>query len=156
MKVLKSQNYWLMKNEPTVYSLRDLQKDKVYVWDGVRNYQARNHMKNMKKGDYVLYYYSNANPSGIAGIAQITRTAYPDPSQFDVMSTYYDEKATVDNPRWVAVDVGFVSVFPEVLSLHELKTKPEFADMLVVKKGMRLSVQPVSFAHFKNIVSLYD
>lgn len=146
--------YWLMKNEPDCYSLDDLERDTRYVWDGVRNYQARNLMKEMKNGDYVLYYYSNAKPSGVAGVAKIVKTAYPDPSQFIASSEYFDPKATEADPRWVAVDVAFISKFKEIVSLHVLKNDPFFKDMLVVKKGMRLSIQPVSERHFKRICAL--
>jgi predicted RNA-binding protein with PUA-like domain len=146
--------YWLMKNEPECYSLDDLKRDGSYVWDGVRNYQARNLMKEMKEGDLVLYYYSNSDPSGVAGVAKVVKTAYPDPSQFNKKSEYFDPKATSETPRWLAVDVAFVSKFKEVLSLQELKTDPFFADMVVIKKGVRLSVQPVSPKHFKRIVKM--
>jgi len=147
-------HYWLMKNEPETYSLDDLKTEKRYVWDGVRNYQARNYMKEMKKDDLVLYYYSNANPSGVAGVARVVKEAYTDPSQFDPASRYFDPKSTQENPRWVAVDVAFVQKFNQVLSLAALKENPFFKDMLVVKKGMRLSVQPVVEKHFKKIVTL--
>lgn len=144
--------YWLMKNEPQVYSLDDLRKDGKYAWDGVRNYQARNSMRDeMKEGDLMLYYYSNADPSGIAGIGKIVKGAYPDPSQFDPKSQYFDPKATKENPRWVAVDVAFVSKLQKLISLSELKDDPFFSDMLVVKKGMRLSVQKVEKKHFEKI-----
>lgn len=146
--------YWLMKNEPTCYSLDDLKRDGSYVWDGVRNYQARNLMKEMKVGDRVLYYYSNANPTGIAGVAEIIKAPYPDPSQFKSASEYFDPKATIENPRWTAVDVGFVEKFEEVISLHELKNDPFFDDMIVTKKGVRLSVQPVSEKHFKRVIKM--
>jgi len=141
-----------MKNEPECYSIDDLRRDRTYVWDGVRNYQARNLLRDqMKEGDYMLYYHSNANPSGIVGIGKISRGAYPDPSQFKVDSEYYDPKAIKDNPRWVAVDVTFVSKLALPMTLHELKLDPYYADMLVVKKGMRLSVQPVAKKHFVKI-----
>ena len=143
-----------MKNEPETYSLEDLKHDKTYVWDGVRNYQARNHMKEMKKDDLVLYYYSNANPSGVAGIAKVEKEAYPDPSQCVKTSPYFDQKSTEDNPRWVAVNVAFVHKFPRVISLQELKENPFFSDMLVTRKGMRLSVVPVEKKHFDTILEL--
>lgn len=141
-----------MKNEPQCYSIDDLRRDDTYVWDGVRNYQARNLLRDeMKEGDLMLYYHSNANPTGIVGIGKITRGAYPDPSQFNSKSEYFDAKATRDTPRWVAVDVSFVSKLKTPLTLGELKLDPFFADMLVVKKGMRLSVQPVVKKHFDKI-----
>jgi len=144
--------YWLMKNEPEQYSIDDLRRNKRCVWDGVRNYQARNLMKEMRVGDLILYYHSNAKPSGCAGVACVVKEAYSDPSQFDTDSEYFDARSTRTEPRWVAVDVGFVSSFDQVYSLHELKSNPFFADMCVVKKGMRLSVQPVQPKHFKAIL----
>lgn len=143
-----------MKNEPVIYSMSDLKRDTRYVWDGVRNYQARNYMKQMKKGDLVLYYYSNASPSGIAGVATVVKEAYADPSQFNKSSKYFDVKATPDTPRWVAIDVAFVQSFKNVLSLQTLKSETYFSDMLVTKKGMRLSVQPVLKKHFDKILTL--
>jgi predicted RNA-binding protein with PUA-like domain len=143
--------YWLMKNEPECYSLEDLKRDGSYTWDGVRNYQARNLMRQMEVGDLVLYYYSNANPSGVAGIAKVVKAPYPDPSQFNKKSEYYDAKATKEDPRWTAVDVAFVAQFKDVISLAELKLDPFYADMLVTKKGMRLSVQPVQEKHYKRL-----
>lgn len=140
-----------MKNEPACYGIDDLARDGTYVWDGVRNYQARNLMKEMEVGDLMLYYHSNANPSGVAGVGKIVTEAYADPAQFNKKSEYYDAKASKENPRWVAVDVAFVSKLDRFISLEELKLDPFFADMLVVKKGMRLSVQPVAKKHFDRI-----
>jgi predicted RNA-binding protein with PUA-like domain len=154
MKEKKTLQYWLMKNEPEVYSLKDLRRDKRYAWDGVRNYAARNYLKEMKVGDLVLYYYSSSNPIGVAGVAKVVKEAYPDPTQFDRRSKYFDPKSPKENPRWVAVDVASVSEFPSVLTLQELKHNSFFEDMLVVKKGMRLSVQPVAEKHFNKIVKL--
>jgi predicted RNA-binding protein with PUA-like domain len=146
--------YWLMKNEPECFSLDDLKREGTYVWDGVRNYQARNLMKEMKVGDMVLYYYSNSNPSGVAGVATVVKKAYPDPSQFNRNSEYFDPKASEESPRWVAVDVAFVFKFKELISLQELKDDSFFNDMVVTKKGVRLSVQPVSEKHFKRILKM--
>lgn len=141
-----------MKNEPDCYSIDDLRRDGVYVWDSVRNYQARNLLRDeMKEGDLMLYYHSNANPTGIVGIGKIVKSAYSDPSQFNKKSEYFDAKATEENPRWVAVDVAFVCKFKEPLTLQVLKNDSFFEDMLVTKKGMRLSVQPVATKHFKKI-----
>jgi predicted RNA-binding protein with PUA-like domain len=120
----------------------------------VRNYAARNYLKEMKVGDLVLYYYSSSNPIGVAGVAKVVKEAYPDPTQFDRRSKYFDPKSPKENPRWVAVDVASVSEFPSVLTLQELKHNSFFEDMLVVKKGMRLSVQPVAEKHFNKIVKL--
>jgi predicted RNA-binding protein with PUA-like domain len=145
--------YWLMKSEPNCYSIDDLQGDRVGIWDDVRNYQARNFMRDdMKKGDKVLFYHSSCTDVGIVGIAEIEREAYPDPTQFDTMSYKYDAKSSKANPRWVSVDVKFVQKFSEPLLLAELKNDPFFADMLVVRKGMRLSIQPVQKKHFEKIL----
>jgi predicted RNA-binding protein with PUA-like domain len=147
-------NYWLMKSEPSCYGINDLKRQKVGMWDDVRNYQARNHMRAMKKGDGVLFYHSSCDVIGIVGLAEVRKEAYPDPTQFDATSYKYDAKSTKENPRWSSVDLKFVENFTEPLTLAELKLDPFFKDMLVVKKGMRLSVQPVSKKHFDRIVKL--
>ena len=146
--------YWLMKSEPDVFSIADLAQrpGQTEPWAGVRNYQARNFMREMRLGDQVLFYHSNAKPSGIAGIAEIVGTARPDPSQFNPESPYFDAKASVDKPRWDLVEVKFVRAFAEVLPLAELKTMPELAEMLLVQKGSRLSVMPVTAAEWRAIV----
>jgi predicted RNA-binding protein with PUA-like domain len=140
--------YWLMKSEPSCYSIDDLKHDRVGTWDDVRNYQARNFMCDMRKGDRVLFYHSTTEPIGIVGLAAVAREAYPDPTQFDASSYKYDPKSKKDNPRWVAVDLVFKKKFNEPLTLRELKLDLQFKDMLVVQKGMRLSVQPVSEKHY--------
>jgi predicted RNA-binding protein with PUA-like domain len=125
-----------MKSEPGCYSIDDLKRDKKTAWTGVRNYQARNFMRDdMKVGDLVLYYHSNADPSGAAGVAKVCALAYPD--------------ETADSPIWMNVDVAFVEKFPKFVSLAELKAEPELRGMMVLQKGSRLSVQPVSAEHFK-------
>lgn len=146
--------YWLLKSEPSCYSIDDLKREKVGVWDDVRNYQARNFMREMKKGDYALFYHSSAEPIGIVGLMKIAREAYPDPTQFDAKSYKYDPKSTKKNPRWSSVDLRFIEKFKDPLTLTELKNDPAFADMLVVRRGNRLSVMPVSEKHFKRIVKL--
>jgi predicted RNA-binding protein with PUA-like domain len=147
--------YWLMKSEPDVYSIDDLARDGTTSWSGVRNYQARNFMRDdMKVGDLVLFYHSNAEPPGVAGIAKVVRTAHPDLTALDPRSPYHDPKATPENPIWQMVDVGFVAAFKRLVSLDDLRTDPALADMLVIKRGMRLSVQPVDPAHFKRIESM--
>lgn len=143
-----------MKSEPSCYSIDDLKREKVGMWDDVRNYQARNFMREMKRGDTVLFYHSSAEPTGIVGLATVAKEAYPDPSQFDTKSYKYDPKSTKENPRWSSVDVRFVEKFKEPLTLQELKNDPAFEGMLVVKRGMRLSVQPVSEKHFKKILKM--
>lgn len=147
--------YWLMKSEPDVYSIGDLARDGRTMWDGVRNYQARNFMRDdMKLGDRVLYYHSNAKPPGVAGIAEIVREAYPDPTQFDPDSKYYDPKATPDAPRWFLVDVGFVEAFAEEVPLDALKADTALDGMEVTRRGSRLSVQPVSEEHYNRVLAL--
>lgn len=146
-------NYWLMKSEPGTYSIDDLKRDRKTCWEGVRNYQARNLMKRMEKGDLALFYHSNANPPGVAGVAKVVREAYPDDYQFKKTSKYYDEKSTRDNPRWFMVDVGFVEKFPRLVPLEELKTAKGLEDMVVTKRS-RLSVQPATRKEFGVVVKL--
>lgn len=136
--------YWLMKSEPSVYSIDDLKRDKKTHWDGVRNYQARNFMRDeMQVGDQVFFYHSNAEPPGIAGLAEVSRAGYPDPSAFDKRSKYFDPKSKNDKPTWYVVEIKFKKKFDEVLSLDVLKKEKGLSDMLVVQRGQRLSVQPV-------------
>jgi predicted RNA-binding protein with PUA-like domain len=136
-------NYWLMKSEPTVYSIADLQQEGETIWDGVRNYQARNFLRQMQIGDLAFFYHSNAEPPGIFGLMRIVATDINDPTQFDVNSKYYDAKSSPECPRWQTVKVEFVEVFNHPLSLSTLKTKFKDDELLVVKKGNRLSVTPV-------------
>lgn len=145
--------YWLMKSEPETYSIDDLARDRKTSWEGVRNFQARNLMKEMKKGDLVLFYHSNANPPGVVGIAKVVREAYPDDQQFRKSSKYYDDKSTPENPRWVMVDVGFVEKFPRLVSLDELKAARGLEEMVVTRRG-RLSVQPATRKEFGIVVKL--
>lgn len=150
-----SKKYWLMKTEPDVYSIDDIKKDKTACWEGVRNYQARNFMRDeMKKGDEVLFYHSNAKPAGIVGLATIHKEGYPDYYAFDTKSKYFDPKSSKDNPRWIMVDLKFKKKFNKILSLSEIKEHPILKDMLVAKKGQRLSIQPVSEEHFKLIAEI--
>src|SRR5262245_38266835 len=125
--------FWLMKSEPDVFSIDDLAAKKTGGWDGVRNYQARNFMKEMKVGDEVLFYHSNAAPSGIAGVARVCRTAYPDPTQFDAKDAHFDPKATREKPIWFQVDLRFVAKLPRFLALDELRARPELEDMVLFK-----------------------
>lgn len=148
-------SYWLMKSEPDVYGIETLKKDKTTWWEGVRNYQARNFMmKDMKEGDLVLFYHSNAEPSGVAGIAKVSHAAAPDKSQFDKKSEYFDPKATKEKPNWFCVQVEYVGEFSEIVSLDDLRSEKSLTDMLVLKKGQRLSVQPVDKKHFDTIKKL--
>jgi predicted RNA-binding protein with PUA-like domain len=143
-------NYWLIKSEPGTYSIDDLHRDRRTKWDGVRNFRARNYMKEMKEGDLVLFYHSSAEPPGVAGIAKVDREAYPDPSQFDPKSEYHDPKSTRDNPRWWLVDVAFVDKLDRLVTLPEIKAEPALADMVLVNNS-RLSVQPVTKAEFDKV-----
>lgn len=150
-------NYWLMKSEPSCFSIDDLIKapHQTTSWDGVRNYQARNFMqKDMKLGDRVFFYHSNCNPPGIVGIAEVVREAYPDFTAFDPKSEHPDLSTTPDNPRWFMVDVRFVSKFPQMISLEQLKTYPQLQTMKLLQKGNRLSVMPVSHTEWNFIKSL--
>jgi len=145
-----AKQYWLMKSEPDAYSIDDLERDGSTHWDGVRNYKARNNMRAMKVGDEVLYYHSNAKPPGVVGIARVCREAYPDPSQFDRKSHYFDEKSKKDDPRWSLVDVEFVARLPDPVSLDDVKSEKTLADMELVRYG-RLSVQSVTEAQFDRV-----
>ena len=146
--------HWLMKSEPDSYSIDDLQRDGRTSWEGVRNYQARNYMRDdMKPGDEVLYYHSGANPPGVAGIARVARAAYPDPSALDPDSHYFDPKSSADDPRWYMVDIEFVERFPNFVPLPTLHETAGLEEMLVNKKS-RLSVQPVARNEFDIVRTL--
>ena len=148
-------NYWLMKSEPGDYSIDDLKRDKSTPWTGVRNYQARNFMRDtMKVGDKVLFYHSNANPPHVAGIARISRSAHPDLTALDPRSKYFDAKAAKDRNVWCHVDVAFVKKFKKPVPLDALRAESALRDLLVLKRGMRLSIQPVEAGQFKCIEKL--
>lgn len=148
-------NYWLFKSEPSVYSIDDLQRDKKTSWEGVRNFQARNFLKEqVKKGDLVFFYHSNVDPPGIAGIAEIVREGYPDHNAFDPKHKYYDSKSKKDKPLWYMVDVGFVRKFDKFVSLTMIKEHPALQDMIVTKRGVRLSIQPVKPKEWEVIMKL--
>lgn len=150
-------NYWLIKSEPSCFSLDDLRQspEQTSPWDGVRNYQARNFMRDgMKKGDQLFFYHSNCNPPGIVGIAEVVSAAYPDYTAFDPNSDHPDANSTPDKPRWFMVDVRFKSQFPHLLSLDALKQHPELKNMPLVRKGNRLSVMPVSELEWIHICQL--
>lgn len=149
-----ARKYWLMKSEPDVYSIEDLKKDRKTYWDGVRNYQARNFMRDqMKKGDGVLFYHSNAAPPGVAGVAKIAKEGYPDHTAFDPKDPHYDPKSSPGDPRWFMVDVEFVEKFDQLVPLKTLKEHPGLQDM-VVNKRSRLSVQPVQPDEFEIVCKL--
>jgi predicted RNA-binding protein with PUA-like domain len=148
-------NHWLIKSEPDVFSIDDLAKVKREPWSGVRNYQARNFMwKDMKPGDIALFYHSNAKPPGIAGIAKVAGLPYPDPTQFDSKSEYFDPKATPEKPRWWLVDFEFVGKFTELLPLEAIKADPVLSEMLICQRGTRLSITPVDPLHHKRACKL--
>ena len=152
-----STKFWLMKSEPDVYSIDDLARDGKTMWDGVRNYQARNFMRDqMQAGDLVFYYHSNAEPSGIAGIAKVAGKAYPDPTAFDKKDVHFDPKSKKEKPAWYLVDLTFVKKFKRFLSLEELKKMKDLDGMLLLQKGSRLSVQPVSEKHWKILIERSD
>jgi predicted RNA-binding protein with PUA-like domain len=147
--------YWLMKCEPGAYMIDQLQRDGTTSWEGVRNYQARNFMRDeMKRGDRVLFYASNADPSGVTGLAQIAREAYPDRFATQKGHRYYDPKSTVGDPIWYMVDIGFVEKFPHIVPLETLKSTPGLEEMVVTKKGSRLSIQPVTRGEYDIVVKL--
>lgn len=148
--------YWLMKSEPDAFSIDDLKKVKKEPWSGVRNYQARNFMwKDMKTGDGVLFYHSNTKIPGIAGLAKVASASYPDPTQFDPESDYWDPKATPEKPRWFLVDVSFERKFKQVISLETLRTHAErLGEFTLLNRGTRLSVLPVSKAQWQTILKL--
>ena len=151
-----SRRYWLMKSEPSAFSIDDLANspEQTTCWDGVRNYQARNFMRDMVIGDQVFFYHSNADPPAIVGIAEIVRTAYPDDTQFDKRSHHYDPSSPRDAPRWDMVDIKHRETFKLGLSLDRLRKEPKLKRMELLRKGSRLSVQPVSEPEWTVIVKL--
>lgn len=148
--------YWLYKSEPNDYSYSDLEHDGRTHWDGVRNYQARNFLREANVGDMVLFYHSNTKVIGVYGLAKVVREAYPDPLQFDPKSVYYDGKSTPDNPRWSMVDIEPVQALARPVTLAEIKADPTFADFQLVKRGNRLSVMPATAAHYRRILELSE
>ncbi len=150
-----ARRYWLMKCEPAAYTIEDLERDGTASWEGVRNYQARNLMRDdMQQGDGVLFYASNAEPSGVTGLAEIARPGYPDHFAWTRGHTYFDKASTKEEPIWVMVDVAFVERFPEVVPLATLKATKGLEQMMVTKKGSRLSVQPVTKSEYDSVVRL--
>jgi len=146
--------FWLMKSEPSVFSIDDLAARRTSLWDGVRNYQARNFLRAMRAGDEAFFYHSSCPAPGIAGRMTIVRPAYPDPTQFDPDSPYHDPKSSAAAPRWDSVDVAFAERYATVLPLADLKALPALADLPLVQKGSRLSVMPVSAAEWRAILQL--
>lgn len=155
IKNTKVHKYWLLKSEPDCYSIDDLKRDNVDKWDGTRNYQVRNMMRDdMRVGDLCLFYHSNAKPLGVAGTMEIVSEAYPDPTQFDPASDHPDPTSDPQNPRWLCVDVKFLSKLPRVVTLNEIKLDTFFDTMPLVKKGNRLSVMPIQKSHFDKILKM--
>ena len=147
---------WLMKSEPEVYSITDLERDRQTIWDGVRNYQARNYLRSMQLEDQVFLYHSNTNPLGIVGLMRVVKLGIDDPTQFDAASPYYDPKSTKDNPRWQTVVVEFVQHFPTLITLDTLRNTFAPDDLWVVRQGNRLSVMPVDEAIAQQILKMAD
>ena len=147
-----ARRYWLIKSEPTSYSIDDLKRDKSTLWEGVRNYQARNLMNEMNVGDEALFYHSSAEPPGAVGIAVVSGAAEPDPTQFDDNDSHFDPKATPASPIWYCVRVKFKQKFARQVTLPELRERKELQNMVLLRKGSRLSVQPVTEKEF-NLVS---
>jgi predicted RNA-binding protein with PUA-like domain len=149
--------YWLIKSEPDKYSIDDLfaEEGGTTPWDSIRNYQARNFMRDdMRVGDWMLFYHSNAKPPGVAGLAKVASKPYPDPTQFDPDHDYFDPKSDPDDPRWILVDVAPLDRLPAFVSLQELKDNPALDQMQVVQKGSRLSVQPVTEAEWREVLKM--
>jgi predicted RNA-binding protein with PUA-like domain len=156
---MNKKQYWLMKSEANCYSIDDLRHDKKTAWTGVRNYQARNFMRDMRVGDEVLFYHSNGTttePTGVYGIARVSALAHVDDTQFDPADEHVDPKATYDRPIWECVDVQFLKKFQHPITLSEIKFEPKLAGIMVAQTGSRLSVQPVSEKHFQEIVKMSE
>ncbi len=155
MLIPMPRRYWLMKCEPSAYTIDDLARDGRSGWEGVRNYQARNIMRDdMQEGDGVLFYASNADPSGVTGLAEIARAGYPDPFAWKKGHKYFDAASTPDEPVWYTVDIAFVERFPGIVPLETLKATAGLEQMMVIRKGSRLSVQPVTKAEYDIVVRL--
>lgn len=143
--------YWLIKSEPGAYSIDDLKRERRTAWEGVRNYQARNFMRQMAVGDLALFYHSSTEPVGAVGVAKVVAPAHADETQFNTKDSHYDPKATRQKPIWECVDVAFVERFAEPVPLRAIKADPALRGIMVAKPGTRLSVQPLSKAHFERI-----
>jgi predicted RNA-binding protein with PUA-like domain len=147
--------YWLMKSEPDAYSIDDLKRDRREPWDGIRNYQARNMMRDdMKVGDKVFFYHSACKEPGVVGIMKVASKAYPDPTQFDKKSKYYDPKSNPDDPRWILVDVQYVRKLKRNITLTRIKANAALDDMVLVRRGNRLSIMPVNEEHWNAILEM--
>lgn len=158
-KAARKTHYWLFKSEPASYSIDDLaaEQEQTTFWDGVRNYQARNMLRDeIKVGDRVLFYHSNAQPMAIVGTAEVVREGYPDHTAFDKKSKHFDEKSDPDDPTWMMVDIKLMQKFPAPVTRDELKAEPKLAEMLLLKRGSRLSIQPVTAEEWKIIHKLAE
>ncbi len=147
--------HWLLKSEPETFGIDHLAERKVEHWDGVRNFTARNNLKAMKLGEECFFYHSSCDPPGVAGICEVVREAYPDHTQFDPNSKYFDPKSTPEKPRWYMPDVGFVRTFPRLITLAELREVPGLEDMVLLHRS-RLSVQPVTDDQWKIICTIAE
>lgn len=148
-------NYWLMKCEPDVFSIDDLEKQKIEGWYGIRNYQARNMMRDaMRLGDHVFFYHSNVKVPGIVGLMEVISPPYPDPTQFDPDHRYFDPKATPEQPRWVQVDVRYIRHTQRLISLEEMKANEDLSDLPLVRRGNRLSIMPISATAWQQILAI--
>jgi predicted RNA-binding protein with PUA-like domain len=154
----QGRRYWLMKSEPRVFSIDDLAQSpkQTTCWDGVRNYQARNFMREMAVGDQVFFYHSNAEPPAVVGIAEVARIAYPDQTQFDKTSHHYDAASVPSTPRWDMVDIRYRQTFKTSLSLDRLRQEPKLKGMVLLQKGSRLSVQPVTESEWAVVLKLAE
>lgn len=148
-------NYWIFKSEPDVYSIDDLKRDKTTFWDGVRNYEARNYLRDkVKIGDQVFFYHSNCDEPGIYGLCEVVKEAYPDFTQFDPGNKHFDPRSKPDNPAWFMVDVKFIEKFEKPVLLDELKRKPELKNIRLLQKGNRLSIIPINEKEFNIILKM--
>jgi predicted RNA-binding protein with PUA-like domain len=156
MKNKKHQiQYWLIKSEGDCYSISDLKRDGVTAWEGVRNFQARNFMtKGMQVGDGILFHHSNAKPSGVYGLAEVASAAHPDLSAQNENDEHYDPRATAEKPLWMCVDVRYVATFKNPVSLDSMKIRPKLTGMVVLKRGSRLSITPVTETEYNEVVRL--
>ncbi len=151
----RPKKYWLMKSEPSAYSIDDLERDGKTYWDGVRNYQARNFMRDeMKIGDKVIFYHSNTEPPSAVGIAEVVKESYPDFSAFDPSDKHFDPKSKEEKPTWFMVDIKFVKKFKNIVPLQAMKENPKLQEMKLVQRGNRLSVMPITKEEFDEIVKM--
>jgi len=148
--------FWLLKSEPETFSIDDLSKKGRSQWDGVRNFEARNNLTAMKKGDLFIFYHSSVQPAGAVGVGKILKESYPDPTQFTKSSPYFDKRATPEKPLWFAPDVGPVCKFPEIVTLAQMRDDKALSSMRILMKGSRLSVTPLEQREFKRILQIAE